>query len=492
MMSHASALGSSAPLARGLGAAPPRGRATRSSPRGAEVSLASGRTPTASTSRVSPRDPHRVGGVPSRAASARPSPFVAARRPAVALRAAAASPAPSPAPGDASASGSSDTGETTAIVNTVKAIFGAGGFSLPWAYAQGGTVLVTACLACSCVFGLASLKMLVKAQETLVEAKVVPDRAAVQTYAGLTGAALGPSGDALCKVLNVVTCFGISVGYIIFVADTLISMLPAAKQAAFSTARMIVLSAPLWVALAWQRSLKGVDLIALMGTASVTLGMIWVTIVALTSGPLQTAAIPLANASAFPGFFGTVAFLFFIHFTLFPIQEGMRRPEYFVSAVSKAFYLSALVAVGFGLVGAFGFGPGVKSVVITMLPGAAGVAVKALLCVNLLFTFPLMARSCLVICEGALGASDSAPKSLAIRAAFVLSAAALACVVPNFGTVLGYVGGFCCCAMTLAMPPVILSESMKKAGRPAEGAERAKIAAVCAVGLVCMALSVLL
>ena len=93
MMSHASALGSSAPLARGLGAAPPRGRATRSSPRGAGVSLASGRTPTASTSRVSPRDPHRVGGVPSRAASARPSPFVAARRPAVALRAAAASPA---------------------------------------------------------------------------------------------------------------------------------------------------------------------------------------------------------------------------------------------------------------------------------------------------------------------------------------------------------------------------------------------------------------
>ena len=197
MMSHASALGSSAPLARGLGAAPPRGRATRSRPRGAGVSLASGRTPTASTSRVSPRDPHRVGGVPPRRVRA---PLALRRRAATRRRprAAAASPAPSPAPGDASASGSSDTGETTAIVNTVKAIFGAGGFSLPWAYAQGGTVLVTACLACSCVFGLASLKMLVKAQETLVEAKVVPDRAAVQTYAGLTGAALGPSGDALC------------------------------------------------------------------------------------------------------------------------------------------------------------------------------------------------------------------------------------------------------------------------------------------------------
>ena len=37
--------------------------------------------------------------------------------------------------------------------------------------AQGGTVLVSCCLAASCVLGLEALKMLVKAQETLVEGK---------------------------------------------------------------------------------------------------------------------------------------------------------------------------------------------------------------------------------------------------------------------------------------------------------------------------------
>lgn len=62
-----------------------------------------------------------------------------------------------------------DTGESAAIVNTIKAIFGAGGFALPWAFAQGGTVLVSLCLAVSCVFALESLKMLVKAQDVLVE-----------------------------------------------------------------------------------------------------------------------------------------------------------------------------------------------------------------------------------------------------------------------------------------------------------------------------------
>lgn len=354
-------------------------------------------------------------------------------------------------------------------------------------------MLVTACLACSLVFGLESLRMLVKAQETLVEGKVVSGQADVQTYAGLTGAALGPAGDTLCKVLNVITCFGISVGYMIFVSDTAISMLPAAKQVGFTTAKMIINTLPLWVGLAWQRSFKGVNLISLMGTASVALGMVWVMVVAL-SNPLQMAAIPTSNPSAFSGFFGTVAFLFFIHFTLFGVQEGMPEAhrKRFLPAASKAFYLSALISVAFGVIGAFGFGPEVKSVVITMLPGAAGIAVKALMCINLLFTFPLMARSCLVILENAFGVAENVPVSLAVRSAFVIGAGSLACVVPNFGTVLGYVGGFCCCAMTLAMPPVILHKAMVKAGEPAKGMEMARIVTVCAVGLVCMALSVLL
>ena len=46
--------------------------------------------------------------------------------------------------------------------------------------------------------------------------------------------------------------------------------------------------------------------------------------------------------------------------------------------------------------------------------------------------------------------------------------------------------------MTLAMPPVILHKAMVKAGEPAKGMEMARIVTVCAVGLVCMALSVLL
>ena len=428
--------------------------------------------------------PKRVPGCVVQSAASRVDEASSRRASVVARAASASTPAPA------------ETGETAAVVNTVKAIFGAGGFSLPWAFAQGGVALVSACLLASYVFALEALKMLVRAQDTLIDNGVVSGYEEVQTYAGLTGAALGPAGDVLCKALNVITCFGISVGYIIFVSDTLISMLPAATQLTFSTARMIVTSLPLWIALSWQRSFKGVNLISLLGTMSVALGMSWVTVVALANPALAAnfAAIPMANPAAFSGFFGTVAFLFFIHFTLFGVQEAMPDRTRFIPAASKAFGLSMAISAAFGLIGAWGFGPGVKSVVITMLDGAAGTAVKALLCVNLLFTFPLMARSCLNICEQTVagGKVPNLLTSLATRAAFVTSAALLACSVPNFGTVLGYVGGFCCCAMTLAMPPVILSKSMALAGKPAEGFEKTKIVVVCAVGLVCMVLSVAL
>ena len=68
----------------------------------------------------------------------------------------------------ASASGADASGENAAIVNTVKAIFGAGGFALPWAFARGGIALVGTCMAASLVFALEALRMLIKSQDALV------------------------------------------------------------------------------------------------------------------------------------------------------------------------------------------------------------------------------------------------------------------------------------------------------------------------------------
>jgi proton-coupled amino acid transporter len=388
------------------------------------------------------------------------------------------------------------SGENAAVINTIKAIFGAGGFALPWAFAQGGSVLVTACLLSSLVLSLETLRMLVAAQDVVVLNKAATAQE-VSTYAGLTKVALGTFGENLNKTLNVVTCFGITVSYMLFISETAVAMLPAATAATVTKITAVSAITPLVLGLSWIRNMAGVNVISLVGTCSVALGMLvcaasaWMKI----SLPQSLQAIPVSNMAAFPGFFGTVAFLFFIHFTLFGIQQGMPEKDKFLGAATKAFVLSAIIGGVFGLICAVGFGPNVSSVVITMLTGPVGLFVKALLCVNLLFTFPIMAQSALVVCESVFAKSGqevAKVPALASRTAFVLLAALCATLIPNFGAVLGYVGGVCCCAMTLVLPPMILEKCAKKACKSLSSADKFKIPALTMIGIVCMILSVVL
>jgi proton-coupled amino acid transporter len=343
-----------------------------------------------------------------------------------------------------------------------------------------------------------TLRMLVAAQDVVVSNNTASE-SDVSTYAGLTKVALGAFGENLNKTLNVVTCFGITVSYLLFISETAVAMFPAATAATITKVQAVSAITPLVLGLSWIRNMAGVNIISLVGTCSVALGMLVCAVSAATkiSMPASLAAIPVANVAAFPGFFGTVAFLFFIHFTLFGIQQGMPQKEKFLGAASKAFVLSAIVGGLFGIICAVGFGPNVSSVVITMLEGPIGVFVKGLLCVNLLFTFPIMAQSALVVCESVFTNNDPAKElaklpALIVRSAFVLFAALCATLIPNFGAVLGYVGGVCCCAMTLVLPPVILDKCSKKAGQALSSADKLKIPALTLIGVVCMILSVVL
>ena len=398
----------------------------------------------------------------------------------------------------AGATAAADGGESVAIVNTVKAIFGAGGFALPWAFAQGGIALVGSCMFASLVLALESLRMLVKSQDVLVAAGDA-SAAEVATYAGLTKTAFGPIGDVACRVMNVLTCFGITVSYLVFIAKTLQVLMPALGVSAFGVAPTLVsmlnVVGPFMIALGCIREMSGVATISAVGTASVAIGMI-MTATAALSNPLQLGALPLANFAAFPGFFGTVAFLFFIHFTLFGIKEAMPQPDKFFGAAVKAFTGAAAFAAAFGVAGAAGYGPAVSDVVVTMLTGWSGVFVQLLLCLNLLATYPIMAQSALRICEnvfeGDKPGSISTPASVGVRTAFTAGAIWTAGNVPNFGVVIGYVGGVCCSILSLVLPAMILYQSQNKVKNTMTANELARIGGVFATGLTCIVLSIVL
>merc|ERR1719355_23561 len=113
------------------------------------------------------------------------------------------------------------------------------------------------------------------------------------------------------------------------------------------------------------------------------------------------ALLPMGPAAAF-SIFGSVAYLFFIHFTLPEIESSMREKlrGSFVGSVATAFLGTFTISSIFGIIGALGFGAGVSSVVVTELAASpAATTVKVLLVLNLLFTFPVVGRAAFTTLE---------------------------------------------------------------------------------------------
>ena len=411
----------------------------------------------------------------------------------------------------------------------MKAILGAGIFSLPWAVAQarrgppgrrrsaprprfrprlvrtspagtatgtrhakrnaffhasrqGGLVFVPLFIFAACLLSLHTLSFLVVAKRALLaENPKLGDK--LSSYTGIVEAALGPLGGRAAEVMNLSCCFGICSAYLVFVGATLATVLGAPQNA------MVWAITPPMVGLAWMRSMSGAAMIALVGNASVAAGIAFVCFVALQQ-PLQLAALPLANPAGFGSYFGSVAFLFFIHFTLPAIESSMAVPSAFMGATAKAFGVCAALGAAFGVVGAAAFGPAVSSVVITMLGETpAATAVKLLLSVNLMLTFPIVCRSAFLIVEGLAekgGQALGTWQQRALRSAFVLAASLVATTIPSFGALLALVGGVSLSVISMVFPSAIVLFGRKADGSvlvPLPAAQRAAAALIMVAGL---------
>jgi len=337
-----------------------------------------------------------------------------------------------------------------ASANVVKSILGAGTFALPWAFAKTGTVFTTVYMVLAAVQCLYCLSIMQRAGAIAVE-KDPKNSDLITSYGGLAVATLGPIGGNLTTLTVFVCVFGIAAAFMVFIASTLATIFPYTQN------HFIKVITPIMVALSFIRTLSGVSIISMFGNVSVLLGMGAVIAYASQLG-FNFASIPVMNAAGFPAAFGSVAFLFFVHFTMPPIEWSMAQPKQFFNSAAKAFAGSTIVAAAFGALGAAAFGAGVSSVVITMMSGTAAAVVKLLLCFNLLCTFPIVSSSAFQIIERVMGGADnmSAPLIYGSRSAFVILAAWSAIAIPSFGKLLGLVGGVSCTALTLIFPPLML------------------------------------
>lgn len=201
-------------------------------------------------------------------------------------------------------------------MSVAKAVLGAGVFALPWAFAQGGWMLTSGLNIGACCVALVTLRMVAQAREIVLWSKEKGRDASsgLENYVDIVRETIGSRGALLCEVLIVACCLGLCSAYLVFIASTVQSAFPGALASVKHQA-LVGLFVPVLTLLAFMERMRGVSAISLLGNISVGLGMTFVSFTAVKM-PLSLKQIPASDISAFPRFWGTVAFLFFVHFSL--------------------------------------------------------------------------------------------------------------------------------------------------------------------------------
>jgi hypothetical protein len=196
---------------------------------------------------------------------------------------------------------------------------------------------------------------------------------------------------------------------------------------------------------------------------------------------------PISYRDAFGGSFGTIAYLFCVNFLTFPIINSMRDAgEDYDDAVSAAVAVIWIVNVVFAVLCLGFYGDDTQDLILRNLGNGPYLsALKLLLCVDLLFTFPVVFSSGRQILEDALLPNGGNPnnnaaeddgeqttQSVALARAAITTGAMAACLglsrLGGFGVVANLVGGVAQGTLAFVLPPAI-SIALSRRGREGAG-----------------------
>jgi proton-coupled amino acid transporter len=407
------------------------------------------------------------------------------------------------ASGDASCEvrNSGTQSQLSTATNLAKCMCGAGSFALPHVFLEegilGGTIAISTCgiLAAYTMQSLAKSKA-IASEDSLGSGVVVP----VTSYVELAENALGPNAAKLVFTLTLCASIGVCSTYLVFIGQTLESLSSDAQSMNVvrqmfpdvSTSTWEACAAVLLYPLSLLRSYgifaftSALGVAAVLGGILVTLasgifvdpgGGIGTTIVAVTQAPMW----PTSFASAFGGSFGTIAYLFCINFLTFPIMNSIKVPNQYSGAVNSAAAGVWIVNVIFAALCVGFYGNETQDLVLGNLDNGPYLsALKLLLCVDLLFTFPIVFSSGRQILENALIGADKAESddSTAARAAIAAGAVG-ACFglaqIGGFGAVANLVGGVAQGTLAFIMPPAIAVALARRNGRDIVGGETGQL-----------------
>ena len=346
-----------------------------------------------------------------------------------------------------------------------KAIMGAGSFALPWAFLQMGYIAGPIFLTLLMAVSIYSLQLLVQCAKYSTSSNRNEHHS---SYVQVARAVFGTTGARLSFVASCSASIGVCGSYLIFIAANLRSLI----DTTISQTTFILLVLPFAIALSSVRDMKKFAFASLLGDVSVVLGMVVVLVYGLMYHweTIGTGCVALGSIETIPLAFGTVGYLFLVHFLSLPIESSMEHPERFEQVARMTFLACAVLSGSFGILGYLLFGPDTNQIVLLNVQGSFFIAaVKLLLCVDLLLTYPVVMRPSIVIVEQSVqltkGKSRSMTPLVADKSTHLITcillgivAAGASIFVPAFGLLSGLVGGVSQTFLALVLPPLMLNK----------------------------------
>lgn len=309
------------------------------------------------------------------------------------------------------------------------------------------------------------------------------------SYVELADVALGGTASRAVFALTLAASLGVCSTYIVFIGQTLASL--SSDSVSNNVVRMLApdvdestweaMTAAIVLPLCSIRNYgvfaftSALGVIAVLGGVTTTLAYGTFVdpgggIVEALSAASRMRMWPISPRDAFGGSFGTIAYLFCVNFLTFPIINSMKDPEKdYDGAVSTAVAVIWIVNVVFAVLCLGFYGDGTQDLILRNLGNGPYLsALKLLLCVDLLFTFPVVFSSGRQILENALVPNGNlkdavddgeGTPSVAFSRAAITTGAVATCLglsqLGGFGTVANLVGGVAQGTLAFVLPPAI-------------------------------------
>ncbi|KAG7365903.1 transmembrane amino acid transporter [Nitzschia inconspicua] len=329
-----------------------------------------------------------------------------------------------------------------ASVSLAKAIMGAGSFALPWAFSKMGYITGPIFMTLLLTMSVYSIQLLVQCcsllrrkqeqqqQQQQQQQQSHPSKIAsviLCSYVDVARSTFGTTGARCAYIASMSASIGVCGSYLVFIASNIESLLetstlqdkdPSTSTPITSTqdttttftrtTTWIWMILPVVVLLSAIRDMKYFAMSSFLGDVSVILGMVVVMVYGITDTSSNSSQSWWGDNCAAVGSlrdmalaFGSIGYLFLVHFLVIPIESSMDRPQHFPKVATITFTACAIGSGIFGIVGYLMFGTETEQIVLLNVRHGSVfvVAVKVLLCIDLILTYPVVMRPSIVILE---------------------------------------------------------------------------------------------